>query len=128
MLNGPFPVAATLVLGIGFAAPAGAQGPGDVDWPVYLGAGSSQHSRLTQITRDNVGRLEVAWTYNAGDADTETNRTQMQTSPIVVEGVLYGVSPVTKIFALDAATGERRWEFDPFAHGATVQRAASAAG
>ena len=64
----------------------------------------------------------MAWTYNAGDADTETNRTQMQTSPIVVEGVLYGVSPVTKVFALDAATGERRWEFDPFAHGASVRR------
>ena len=109
-------------LALGLATPAGAQGPGDIDWPVYLGAGSSQYSPLTEITRDNVGRLEVAWTYHAGDADTETNRTQMQTSPIVVEGVLYGVSPVTKVFALDAATGERRWEFDPFAHGATVRR------
>ena len=110
------------VLGVGLAASAGAQPPGDIDWPVYLGTGSSQYSALSRITRDNVDRLEVAWTYNAGDADTVTNRTQMQTSPIVVEGVLYGVSPVTKVFALDADTGVRRWEFDPFANGATVRR------
>ena len=93
----------------------------DTDWPVYLGSGSSQYSRLGQITRENVAQLNVAWTYHAGDADVDTNRSQMQTSPIVVDGVLYGVSPVTKIFALDAATGARLWEFDPFAAGAEVR-------
>ena len=104
-LSSPRNRAVAVALLTAIAATAGAQEAGDVDWPVYLGAGSSQYSGLTDITRDNVGRLEVAWTYRAGDADTETNRTQMQTSPIVVEGVLYGVSPVTKVFALDAATG-----------------------
>ena len=93
----------------------------DTDWPLYLGSGSSQYSRLGQITRENVAQLEVAWTYHSGDADVDTNRSQMQTSPIVVDGVLYGVSPVTKIFALDAATGARLWQFDPFAAGAEVR-------
>ena len=93
----------------------------DTDWPLYLGSGSSQYSRVGQITRENVSQLEVAWTYHSGDADVDTNRSQMQTSPIVVDGVLYGVSPVTKIFALDAATGARLWEFDPFAAGAEVR-------
>ena len=96
-------------------------GLADTDWPVYLGSGSSQYSRLGQITRENVAQLNVAWTYHSGDADVDTNRSQMQTSPIVVDGVLYGVSPVTKIFALDAATGARLWEFDPFAAGAEVR-------
>ena len=82
---------------------------GNVDWPVYLGEDSSQYSELSQITPQNVEQLEVAWMYRSGDADEETNRSQIQTSPIVVDGVLYGVSPATKIFALDAATGERRW-------------------
>ena len=93
----------------------------DTDWPLYLGSGSSQYSRIGQITRENVAQLEVAWTYHSGDADVDTNRSQMQTSPIVVDGVLYGVSPVTKIFALDAATGAGLWEFDPFAAGAEVR-------
>ena len=41
-------------------------GPEDVDWPYYLGDGSSQHSILDQITPANVHRLETAWTYRAG--------------------------------------------------------------
>src|SRR5699024_10472461 len=38
----------------------------------------------------------------------------METNPIVVDGILYGASPQLKVFALDAATGEERWTFDPF--------------
>jgi len=98
------------------------------DWPVYLGLNSSQYSSLSQITRDNVTELEVAWIYHAGDADFESNRTQIQTNPIVINGILYGVSPVTKIFALDAATGERYWEFDPFSSGAEPSRRGTSRG
>ena len=101
---------------------------GNVDWPVYLGEDSSQYSELSQISPQNVEQLEVAWMYRSGDADEETNRSQIQTSPIVVDGVLYGVSPATKIFALDAATGERRWEFDPFSAGARVRRGGNSRG
>ncbi|MEE2637078.1 MAG: PQQ-binding-like beta-propeller repeat protein [Acidobacteriota bacterium] len=117
-----------LVASIGLAAASQPGSSDDTDWPVYLGPGSSQYTPLIEITRHNVDRLEVAWTYHAGDADTVTNRSQIQTSPIVVDGALYGVSPVTKIFALDAATGERRWEFDPFAHGAEVRRGGTSRG
>ncbi len=97
----------------------------DVDsyesWSVYLGDHSSSHySSLDQINRDNVGSLEVAWTYAAGDADT-TGRTQIQCNPIIVDDVLYGVSPRIKIFALNAATGEPLWTFDPFAAGAVAE-------
>ena len=116
-----------LLLAFVLPGPARA-GQFNTDWPVYLGPDSSQYSSLSQITRDNVSQLEVAWVYHAGNADLENNRTQIQTSPIVVDGTLYGVSPVTKIFALNAATGERYWEFDPFAAGAEVRRGGTSRG
>ena len=59
-----------------------------------------------QIKRGNVQRLEVAWTY-----DTEESG-GLQTSPIEVEGVLYGLTPSQKVFAVDAATGKLLWKFD----------------
>ena len=76
------------------------------DWPVYLGEGSAHYSPLTQINRANVKQLEVAWTYDTGEAGG------LQTSPIVVHGVLYGISPTQKIFALDATTGKLKWKYD----------------
>lgn len=87
----------------------------DRDWPVYLGDKSSAHfSPLKQITKKNVNRLEVAWTYRAGDARAD-NRSQIQCNPLIIDGVLYGTSPQLKLFALDAANGRELWRFDPFA-------------
>ena len=83
------------------------------DWPAYLGdAGSSQFSPLAQIRPENVHQLEVAWTWRAGDA--RADKTQIQCNPLIIDGVLYGVSPQLKLVALDAATGGERWRFDPF--------------
>ncbi len=87
----------------------------DENWPVYLGdAASSHYSELKQINRRNVQRLEVAWVYNSGDGRKD-NRSQIQCSPIIVDGVMYGTSPQLKLLAIDAATGQERWRFDPFA-------------
>src|SRR5262249_44646030 len=61
---------------------------------------------LAQINRRNVSRLEIAWQFDTGEEGG------LQTSPIVVEGVLYGITPTQKIFALDAATGGLLWKFD----------------
>lgn len=83
------------------------------DWPVYLGDNYSSHySALTEINRDNVAQIQVAWEYHTGD-DISENRTQIQCNPIIIDGTLYGTSPKLKVFALNAATGIRRWEFDP---------------
>jgi quinoprotein glucose dehydrogenase len=85
----------------------------DQDWPVYLGDKASTHfSPLTQIDRENVGRLQVAWTYHSGDARPE-GRSQIQCNPLEIGGVLYGTSPQSKLLALDASTGNERWRFDP---------------
>ena len=87
----------------------------DRDWPVYLGDKASSHySELKQINRRNVARLEVAWLYHSGDARKD-NRSQIQCNPLIIGGVLYGTSPQLKLLALDAATGQEKWRFDPFA-------------
>src|SRR6266581_997798 len=87
----------------------------DRDWPVYLGDKASTHfSTLEQINRNNVQRLQVAWTYHSGDA-RQDDRSQVQCNPLVIDGVLYGTSPQSKLLALDAVTGRELWRFDPFA-------------
>ena len=102
-----------LVFGVGSCA----LGAADKDWAVYLGdKASSQYSELKQITKENVGKLEVAWIYNAGDGRKD-NRSQIQCNPLVIGGVLYGTSPQLKLVAVDAATGKELWRFDPFAGG-----------
>lgn len=89
----------------------------DRDWPVYGGTADNNHfSPLAQINRQNVKRLDVAWTF-----DTEESG-GLQTSPIEVEGVLYGITPSQKIFALDAATGKLLWKFDSGVKGTQPDR------
>jgi len=83
------------------------------DWQVYNGGHEAiKYSSLTQIDTSNVARLQVAWTYHTGDADTASH-SQIQCNPIIINGILYGVSPQMKLFAIDAATGQEKWVFDP---------------
>ena len=51
-------------------------------------------------------QLQLAWTNDTGE------KGGLQTTPLVVDGVLYGISPTQKIFAVDAATGKLLWNFD----------------
>jgi quinoprotein glucose dehydrogenase len=92
-----------------------AQKPGTMkDWPAYQGGADSIHySRLAQINRDNVTQLKVAWTFDTGER-SKTKR-EFEPNPLIIHGVLYGLSPTIKVFALDAATGKRLWIFDPAA-------------
>jgi quinoprotein glucose dehydrogenase len=77
------------------------------DWPVYGGSLEGTHySSLAQINRSNVKQLAVAWSFDTGETGG------LQTSPLIVDRVLYGITPTQKIFALDAATGKLLWKFD----------------
>src|SRR5262245_40543188 len=77
------------------------------EWPAYGGGPASiRYSPLDAIHRGNVRELEVAWTYDSKESGG------LQTNPIVVDGVLYALTPKHRVIALDAATGERRWTFD----------------
>lgn len=85
--------------------------PEERDWAVTGGdAGNTRYSPLSQINRDNVARLEVAWVYHTGDG---SRTSQIQATPIVVRGILYSTSPAGRAFALRAESGEELWKFDP---------------
>ncbi len=83
----------------------------DKGWDVYGGSkNNDRYSSLKIIDTNNVSGLKVAWIYHTGDADSVT---QIQANPLVIDNTLYGISPKLKLFALDAATGEKKWVFDP---------------
>lgn len=80
--------------------------PGYTNWEEYLGGPErNQYSELDQITPENVTQLKVAWTYSLPDSG------QMQINPIIIDGMLYGVSPTVQAFAVDAITGEEIWRY-----------------
>ena len=81
------------------------------EWRAYGGSPESiQYSALDQINRENVHRLKVAWSFDTGDAYSGS---EMQCNPIVIDGVLFATTPRLRVIALDAATGELHWSFDP---------------
>ena len=81
-------------------------------WRTYRGDdGINAYSTLKQINQTNAGQLTVAWTYRSGDHRTNS---MIECNPIIVDSVLYATSPKLKVFALNAATGEELWIFDPF--------------
>ncbi|WP_031530364.1 pyrroloquinoline quinone-dependent dehydrogenase [Dyadobacter crusticola] len=112
--------AATLVLVLTTAFRKSAPGS---DWPEYNGDGARSHySPLQQIHTGNLNQLEVAWTYASGGADTLHGRTQIQCNPIIINGVLYGVSAGIQAFAVEAATGREIWKTNLKDNGGTLSR------
>jgi quinoprotein glucose dehydrogenase len=100
----------TLALAFAVAAVMGQPRSADVDWPLHGGPGNIRYSSLAQINRKNVATLQVAWTYDSQDAFPGS---EMQSNPVVVDGLLYVTTPTLKVVALDAATGKEIWKFDP---------------
>src|SRR2546425_9711852 len=86
------------------------------DWPAYgRDPGGARFSPLTQITRDNVTRLTVAWTYHTGipDMSSMSHRPpSLEVTPLVVDGTMYVITPTGIVTALDPATGTERWRYD----------------
>src|SRR5215475_1070300 len=79
----------------------------NVDYASYGGdPGGMRYSTLTQINAQNASQLKEVWRYDLGGPATIENQ------PIVVNGVLYGVSAKT-VYALDAATGQTKWVYTP---------------
>ena len=116
--------------GLGFlcalaiALAAGCEDPASIDysgptasWPEYGGdKGGLKWSPLTQITRDNVGDLEVAWTYHHGDISDGTQgitRSAFNATPIIGDDTLFFCTGMNRVIALDPETGAEKWTFDP---------------
>jgi quinoprotein glucose dehydrogenase len=80
-------------------------------WAVYGGSTDNIHySALTQIDTTNVGQLKAVWEYHTRDGDSVS---QIQVNSIIIDSILYGVTPKLKVFALNAATGLQKWVFNP---------------
>jgi quinoprotein glucose dehydrogenase len=71
-----------------------------------------KYSTLHQIDTTNYERLDVAWIYHTENNDS-TKFGPMECNPIVVDNILYGVSPKLKLFAIDSKTGKEIWTFNP---------------
>lgn len=80
----------------------------DEEWPSY---GRDYHeqrfSPLAQINSDNIDQLGLAWSF-----DTDYNR-GLEATPVVVDGVMYVTGNWSVVYALNAATGELLWRYDP---------------
>ncbi|WP_460915320.1 outer membrane protein assembly factor BamB family protein [Spirosoma areae] len=102
----------------------GNEPPANTDWPTYGGnKAGNRYSPLTQVNRQNVKDLQLAWTFDTGENKNPDERgMDIQCQPIVVNGVLYGTTPRLKLVAVNAATGQPLWKFDPFADPAKKPR------
>jgi len=80
---------------------------GQEGWPVYGGnAAGDRYSTLTQIDTRTVAGLEQAWRVDFGPGG-------LQTTPLVIGGVLYATTPTQQTVALSPATGQHLWAYDP---------------
>ena len=120
------PILLALAAGVLFplwAAPATAQGGATAAaWPTYGGdPGSTKYSPLDQIDGESVTRLRPVWRWDSPDNEiVRTHRRDLpmlpwafKATPILVDGVLYIKTSMSQAAAIDAATGETLWVFDP---------------
>jgi quinoprotein glucose dehydrogenase len=102
----------------GTAAAVAPADPGATEgWPAYGGdAGGSRYSAAGQITRENVGQLQVAWQYRTRafeDPKRDIEDTAFENTPILVGDKLILCSPFNDVIAVDPGTGVEKWRYDP---------------
>jgi quinoprotein glucose dehydrogenase len=97
----------------------------DADTWVAYGANNraTRFSPANQITPENVAKLDVAWHFHTGDLperrgsalpqETGAVRYAFQNTPLKVNDTLYVCTPSQQVIALDPATGQQKWRFNP---------------
>lgn len=89
-------------------AAALANAAGNTDWLTYgHDYAETRFSTLDQVNDTNVAELGVAWTFDTGSFRG------LESTPLVYDGVIYATRPWSSVFALDARTGEKLWDYDP---------------
>jgi quinoprotein glucose dehydrogenase len=90
------------------------------EWPAYAGTyAAARYSPLTQITKENAKDLRVVWRWKSPDAAIHAAKPGIgpsfanESTPIMVGGVLYTSTSLSQVAAIDAATGDTKWVFDP---------------
>ncbi len=99
--------------GQGLPAPPGPEAA----WPHYGGdRGGMRYTPASQITPENVNDLEIAWTYHSGDVSDGSDghsKTSFNATPLLVDDTVVFCTPMNRVIAVDAESGEERWVFDP---------------
>jgi len=87
-----------------------------VEWLYYGGdPQGTKYSPLTDITQQNVHRLQLAWQWKHWETPLEEYKTSpgfFESTPLMIDGVLYVTTPYNSIAALDAESGKELWRFD----------------
>jgi quinoprotein glucose dehydrogenase len=89
------------------------------EWPSYgADKASSKYSPIAQIGSGNFNRLKVAWTWRSPEEAIKKENPDLKTwvwesTPLMVNGVLYVSTSLSQVAALDAATGKTLWLYDP---------------
>lgn len=89
------------------------------EWPAYGNdAGGMRYSPLKQINTETVRQLRVAWTFRTGELEhykgtDASEKAAFEATPVMVDGTIFFTTPSTRVFALDAATGTKKWEYNP---------------
>src|SRR2546423_39838 len=94
------------------------------EWRAYgREGGNTRSSPLAQITRGNVARLEVAWTYRTGETARDRFPVRFdphfEGTPLLVDGTLYLSTPLGRVIALHPIRARERWTYDAKPHIAT---------
>ena len=103
-------VFATLITGVSLAADQSNVDDGATyaNWPSYGGTDMAwRYSALDQVNTNNVKKLRPAWIFQTGEYSDA-----LQSTPIVIDGVMYLSTNNSKVFALNAATGDLIWQYD----------------
>lgn len=88
----------------------------DGEWQAYgRTAYGRRYSPLSQITPENVSKLQVAWTYQTGQVrgGKDPVETTYEVTPLVFDNTMYVCTPFSTVIALDPVTGKEKWRFDP---------------
>ena len=93
------------------------------EWPAYAGTyASARYSPLDQVHAGNAADLKIAWRWTSPDQAVRAAHDDIdpswlhESTPIMVGGVLYTSTSLSQVAAIDAATGQTKWVFDPGAH------------
>src|ERR1700691_5212252 len=108
-------VSCTVLILFGATSPSKLQ-----EWPWYGGdAGGNRYSTLTDINRDNVKTLKLAWEWKPGEEPIPgkgIRPSNFEGTPLMLDGILYLSTSYNRVVALDAETGKQLWVYDPKAY------------
>jgi quinoprotein glucose dehydrogenase len=107
-------ISAAMLFAISALAQKQAQTRAESGWPEYGGTLEGQrYSTATQINRNNVAQLQQLWSVDVRHYEGDKPRGTFEATPVLWRNTLYLTTPKDVVLAVDAATGEVRWTFDP---------------